>query len=156
MIFLLIISILLFLAGSILLIYWYLISGNLGILKNKYFYADSSKSQTPVLYSKTLNLSGKPDYLIKKNGIIFPVEVKTGLTPDEPYQNHVMQLIAYCLLVEENFGQRPFGGFLKYPKKEFKIAYTEEAKNNLKEIIGEMLLLKVSGRQPHCDHIAHN
>ncbi len=156
MIIILIISMLLFVSGICLLIYWYLMTGSFGVLKNKYFYPDSSKFNTPVLYSKTLNLSGKPDYLIKKNGIVFPVEVKTGTTPNEPYQNHVIQLIAYCLLVEENFGQRPFGGFLKYPAKEFKIAYTEEAKNNLKEIVGEMLLLKVSGKQPHCDHIAHN
>lgn len=153
---LLIIAVTAFVSGVLLLVFWYLTTQNLGILKNRYFYADSSRTNPPILFSKTLNLSGKPDYLIVQNGMIFPVEVKTGRTPKEPYENHVMQLMAYCLLVEENYGARPFGGFLKYPQKEFKIAYTQEAKNNLKEIVGEMLLLKVSGKQPRCSHPEHN
>lgn len=156
MTFLLVIAISAFVLGVILLAFWYLQTQNLGILKNKYIYADSSKASVPILFSKTLNLSGKPDYLIKQKGMIFPVEVKTGRTPKEPYDNHVMQLMAYCLLVEENYGTRPFGGFLKYPEKEFKIAYTDQAKNNIKEVIGEMLLLKASDKQPRCNHPSHN
>lgn len=153
---LLVVAITAFIMGVLLLGFWYLQTKDLGILKNKYFYADSSKTPAPILFSKTLNLSGKPDYLIKQKGMIFPVEVKTGRTPKEPYDNHVMQLMAYCLLVEENYGQRPFGGFLKYPEKEFKIAYTDQAKENIKEVVGEMLLLKVSGKEPRCNHPTHN
>lgn len=141
--------------GVGLLIYWFLLNKGLGVLTKKPIYSDSENNPGEILFSKTLALSGKPDYLIKENGMIFPVEVKSGKTPIEPYQNHEMQLMAYCLLVEENYGTRPKGGFIKYPHKEFKVAYTDEAKNAVREVVGEMLLLKHSGKEPKCNHPDH-
>lgn len=155
-------SILLIIAGTALvlgiglLILWFFQSRDFGVLKGRKIYYDTDRLPGEILYSKSLALSGKPDYLIKENNMIYPVEVKTGRTPREPYQNHIMQLMAYCLLVEENFGIRPHGGFLKYPLKEFKIAYTDEAKQSVKEVVGEMTLLKYSHKEPHCNHPEHN
>ena len=152
----LIFALLALIGGVGLLIYWFLLSKGLGVLGGKQVYSDSEKKPGEVLFSKTLTLCGKPDSLIEENGMIFPVEIKSGRTPDEPYQNHEMQLMAYCLLVEENYGVRPLGGYIKYPHKEFKVAYTDEAKNAVKDLVGEMLLLKHSGKEPKCNHPNHN
>jgi CRISPR-associated exonuclease Cas4 len=143
-------------AGLGLLAFWFWQNSKLGVLKNKYIYADSGQKPAEILFSKTLALSGKPDYLINQDNMVIPVEVKSSRTPNEPYQNHVMQLMAYCLLVEENYGSRPIGGYIKYPDKEFKVAYTDEARNCIRELVGEMLLLKHSGKELHCNHPEHN
>jgi CRISPR-associated exonuclease Cas4 len=142
--------------GLILLFFWYLQNQKFGILNKKIIYKDTDQAPGQILFAKSLALSGKPDYLIKENNMIFPVEIKTSRAPLEPYENHIMQLMAYCLLVEENYGVRPVGGFLKYPGKEFKIAYTDEARESLKDLVGEMLLLKHSGKELHCNHPEHN
>jgi len=156
MIILAVIAALALVSGLILLGFWFWQQKGIGILKGSKVYSDSEGKPGEVLFSKTLALSGKPDYLIRENGLIIPVEVKSGRTPEEPYQNHEMQLMAYCLLVEENYGIRPPGGYIKYPHKEFKVAYTDEAKNAIKDLVGEMLLLKHSGKEPKCNHPDHN
>mgnify|MGYP001560076946 CR=1 FL=1 len=143
-------------AGLILLGFWFWVQKGFGILKKDRIYADTENKPGEILFSKTLALSGKPDYLIRDGKTVIPVEVKSGRTPNEPYQNHEMQLMAYCFLVEENYGIRPPGGYIKYPHKEFKVAYTDEAKNAVKELVGEMLLLKHSGKEPKCNHPNHN
>lgn len=153
---LLIISITALVAGVALFLIWLVQAKGFGVLNKNRIYSDSDNKPGEILYSKTLSLSGKPDYLIKENNMVFPVEVKTGHTPNEPYLNHTMQLMAYCLLVEENYGTRPPGGYLKYPGREFKIAYTDEARDSIKELVGEMLLLKHSGRELKCNHPQHN
>lgn len=143
-------------AGIILLIIYFIQNKNLGALRNNIIYKDSKQIPGQVLFAKSIMLCGKPDYLIRDDNVIYPVEIKSGRTPKEPFMNHTMQLMAYCLLVEENYGIRPPGGFLKYPHKEFKIAYTDEAKNALREVVGELLLLKHSHRELHCSHPEHN
>lgn len=143
-------------SGVVLMALWFYQNRKFGILSGNKVYTDSDRSPGEVLFSKTLALSGKPDYLIKENNMVFPVEVKSGRTPDTPYESHTMQLMAYCLLVEENYGVRPIGGYIKYPEKEFKVAYTDEAKDSIKELVGEMLLLKHSGRELKCSHPEHN
>src|SRR5688500_8591495 len=67
------------------------------------------------LISHKHHLKGRPDLLIKQGNGIIPVEVKTGKTPTRPYDSHVMQLIAYCVLVEETYGARPPYGIIRYP-----------------------------------------
>ncbi len=59
------------------------------------------------LYAPSVNLRGKPDYLVQKLRYVIPVEIKSGPAPDEPYRSHVLQLAAYCLLVEQEYEQRP-------------------------------------------------
>ena len=49
------------------------------------------------LYYHALGLTGKPDYLVERDGILIPVEVKSGRTPEAPYDSHIFQLAAYCL-----------------------------------------------------------
>jgi CRISPR-associated exonuclease Cas4 len=127
-----------------------------GVLSGKRVYSDTDQKPGVTLYSHTINLAGKPDYIIEGKDGFIPVEVKSGRTPKEPYENHVMQLMSYCLLVEENYGSAPVGGFLKYPEAEFKLLYTPEAKEGIINLVKEITRLKISGEELHCKHPEHN
>ena len=131
-------------------------SRQFGVLEKKHVYHDTKTSPGITLNAKTIKLSGKPDYLIKDKEKFIPVEVKTGKTPNSPYVNHTMQLMAYCFLVEENYGVRPPGGYLKYPNKEFKIAYTHQAEEEIRNLVEEILIVKKENKEQTCNHPEHN
>src|SRR6266702_4123545 len=84
----------------------------LGILVGERIYVDTEENPGKLLYAKTIPLIGKPDFLRREKEIIFPIEHKSGRAPRTPYLNHVMQLMAYCYLVEEYYGMRPPGGYI--------------------------------------------
>ena len=75
---------------------------------------DGLTKETPVLKSANYNLAGRPDYLIKEDGMRIPVEVKTGRRPKAPFFSHVLQIGAYCLLSEETFTDKPRCGQIRY------------------------------------------
>jgi CRISPR-associated exonuclease Cas4 len=76
------------------------------------------------LFSNQHRLTGRPDYLVRHGEGIVPVEVKGGTAPEQPYPAHVLQLAAYCLLVEEQEGRLPPYGILKYDDRAFEVDYT--------------------------------
>ncbi len=76
------------------------------------------------LFSNRYRLTGRPDYLVRVREGVVPVEVKSGRAPSQPYEAHVLQLAAYCLLVEEQDGRRPPYGLVKYDDRAFEIDYT--------------------------------
>ncbi|NLG27226.1 MAG: Dna2/Cas4 domain-containing protein [Chloroflexi bacterium] len=75
------------------------------------------------LFSARYRLAGKPDYLVETKEGLVPVEVKPGRRAPEPYDADVLQLAAYCLLVEEASGRRPSHGLLRYADRTFRIPY---------------------------------
>lgn len=90
------------------------------------------------LYYPPLKLTGKPDYLVRQQGVIIPVEVKSGRAPESPYDSHIFQLASYCLLVEKTFGKRPPYGIIHYKDRDFAIDYTPELENALMELLADM------------------
>ena len=91
------------------------------------------------LFAEDLRLVGKPDYLIEEtDGMIIPVELKSSRAPRKPREGHVLQLAAYCLLVEENYGIRPNYGIIQYKDKTFAIDYTEDLEDELIDLLHEM------------------
>jgi CRISPR-associated exonuclease Cas4 len=90
------------------------------------------------LYDAQLGLTGKPDYLVEQNGQIIPVEVKSGRAPDAPYDSHIYQIAAYCLLVQRGMGKRPPYGIIHYSDRDFAVDYTPELENNLLDVLAEM------------------
>jgi CRISPR-associated exonuclease Cas4 len=118
-----------------------LLSGRLrraaGLPGGRVIYSDTrqwGKLEKP-LYDAELGLTGKPDYLIKKDGLILPVEVKTGRTPEAPYDAHIFQLAAYCRLVEKTFGRRPTHGIIHYPGRDFSVDYTPALESALLDLL---------------------
>lgn len=103
-------------------------------------YADTGAWRPPdqPLFSHHHRLAGKPDYLIDTPAGIVPVEVKSGRTPTQPYDSHVLQLVAYCLLVEETSGRRPSHGLIRYPTDTFRVEYTPALRNRLIETLAAM------------------
>ncbi len=112
-----------------------------GLPEGEVIYTDDGvwQAQRESLTSPTLRLTGRPDYLVRQsNGLIIPVEVKSAESPPHPHLSHVMQLAAYCLLVDEHFGVRPSHGILQYRDNAFAIDYTEELEADLLDTLANM------------------
>jgi CRISPR-associated exonuclease Cas4 len=89
-------------------------------------------------YSAHYGVTGKPDYLVRQQKGIVPVELKSSAAPAAPREGHVMQLAVYCLLVEENLGQRPAYGIIQYADRNFRVDYTDELRRRLLDTLDEM------------------
>ncbi len=99
-----------------------------GLPEGRVIYADT-RAWLPVaapLYDPYLGLTGRPDYLVQKGEQIIPVEVKSTRTPQKPYDTHIYQLAAYCLLVEHAYNVRPPYGILHYPSRTYRIDFTRD------------------------------
>ena len=110
------------------------------IQNGKIRYSDLYHPQK-ALHSKSLPLSGKPDYIISsKQNEYIPVEVKTGnhLKPKKP---HIIQLISYCHLVQETYGKMvPYGILVYYDTKlQFKIPFSDKYQSILSSTIDRMI-----------------
>jgi len=90
------------------------------------------------LFSGELGLTGKPDYLVQQDGVVVPVEVKTGRTPDAPYDSHIFQVAAYCLLVDKTYARRPPYGIIHYASRDFAVDYTPQLESALLDQLAEI------------------
>jgi CRISPR-associated exonuclease Cas4 len=90
------------------------------------------------LFSPQYRLAGRPDYLVQHGQVLVPVEVKSGPAPAEPYRSHLLQLAAYCLLVEETEGRAPPFGILRYADHTFEVDYTDALRAELLWTLDEM------------------
>jgi CRISPR-associated exonuclease Cas4 len=102
-------------------------------------YSDTSR-WSPVekpLYDPNVGLTGKPDYLVDQYGVMIPIEIKSTRS-DAPYDSHIFQLAAYCLLTQSSTGRRPPYGLLKYANQTFAVDYTSELENALLDVVFEM------------------
>ncbi|MGH7203511.1 MAG: CRISPR-associated protein Cas4 [Candidatus Levyibacteriota bacterium] len=157
MIIILIIAGIIILTGIGLLFFLMRERNHLGVLAtSKSLYQDTTEIPGKLLYAKSLPLVGKPDAFLKNGEEMIVVEYKHTKAPREPYLNHEMQLMAYCLLVEENYHVRPKGGILKYDDKEFKIVYTQKAEESVRKVVEEILEYKKNDKEPTCNHPRHN
>lgn len=108
-------------------------------------YSDSGNGTDEILQSAKLPLVGKPDYIVERDGVHIPIEVKTGKTPQTPYKNHIAQLFAYCFLIEETFKKRPPYGIIRYPDREVPLEYHDSAEDGIRVLVQEILQKKTSG-----------
>lgn len=90
------------------------------------------------LFARRIGLVGKPDYLLDLRGRTIPVEVKPGRRAPQPYESDLMQLAAYCLLVEETSGVAPPYGLLRYAERTFRLDYTERVRDEVLSLIDDM------------------
>ncbi len=105
------------------------------------------------LIARRIGLVGKPDYLLELHGQTIPVEVKPGRRSLRPYESDLMQLAAYCVLVEETSGNPPPYGLLRYAERTFRLEYTEQVRDEVLNIIDEMrMALQEPDQEPnHAD-----
>lgn len=112
-----------------------------GLPDGKVIYTDAGTwfGNDNVLVAQDLRLAGKPDYLVEEpDGMIVPVELKSGTAPREPHDGHILQLAAYCLLVERNYGIRPTYGILQYKDQTFAVDYTDDLEEDLLDLLADM------------------
>jgi len=125
----------------------------LGLPEGRVVYSDSGaerRVEAP-LFAEDLQLLGKPDYLVESAQGLVPVEVKSGRTPTQPFQSHIYQLAAYCLLVQRNFKKRPPFGIIRYPERSFTVEFTRELEQQLLTLIKEMRA-GLAGLEMHRSH----
>lgn len=90
------------------------------------------------LVSHTYGLVGKPDYILRRAEGLIPVEVKPTRRAKHPYDSDLLQLMAYCVLVEECYGQRPPYGLLRYAEHTFRVDYSTAARAEILATVAEM------------------
>lgn len=135
-----------------LFLFWY--SGRkrrqMGLPEGRLVYADPGlwgKPEKP-FYDAGLGLTGKPDYVVQQKGILLPVEVKSAWAPPTPYDSHILQLGAYCLLIEKSSGKRPPYGILKYRNRTFAIDFTPTLRAEVLAVIQDIRKQKNRAETP--------
>lgn len=78
-----------------------------------------------LLVSERLKILGRPDRIVRQGEFLIPEEWKPSAR--RIYPGHRLQVIAYCLLVEEEFGVRPpFGVVVLAEGKRVEVPNSEE------------------------------
>ncbi|MFQ6059609.1 MAG: CRISPR-associated protein Cas4, partial [Anaerolineae bacterium] len=137
---LLVCALLLFVGGLLLLRRARRLHEQTGLPQGRVIYADTgawNRCEKP-LFSRRYLLTGRPDYLVDDGGARIPVEVKSTSCPPTPYHSHVLQLAAYCLLVEDKYGQSPPYGIIKYRDQTYAVEYTAQLRDELLSVMAEM------------------
>lgn len=124
----------------------------LGLPGSKVIYSDTNqwKSTHEPLYDNQSGLTGKPDYLVEVGNAIIPVEVKSTSYVHRPYDSHILQLAAYCRLVERTMKIKSPYGILHYTTskstynphtgRSYAISFTPQLSERLDQILNEMRL----------------
>jgi CRISPR-associated exonuclease Cas4 len=109
---------------------------------------------TETLVARDLKLAGKPDYVVAQHdGALIPVEVKSRPAPAQPFESHVLQLAAYCLLVERHYQVRPPHGIIQYEDRAFSIPFSNALEEDLLDLLADMRedLYASEADRPHED-----
>ncbi|MFA5862323.1 MAG: CRISPR-associated protein Cas4 [Candidatus Thermoplasmatota archaeon] len=122
-----------------------------GLVQGELAYSDLDRP-AETLRAPRYDLSGRPDYIVRRGEAYIPVEVKTGRTPDKPHDSHLMQLGVYCILVEEKYGKRPTHGVLQYAQCSFEVPFTEAFRDKVLQTTLKMRLAEMTGNV----HRIHN
>jgi CRISPR-associated exonuclease Cas4 len=115
-----------------------------GLVEGELAYSDLDRP-AETLRSTKYDVTGRPDYIVRRHDQYIPVEVKTGRTPDKPHESHLMQLGVYCLLVEEKYGKAPPFGVLQYPERRFEVSWNREFRDRVLETTLRMRLAEMTG-----------
>ena len=108
--------------------------------------SDAGAQPGTLLASERHGLHGRPDYLIRRGRQVIPVELKPG--HDRPHNSAVMQLMAYCLLVEERYG-RPDYGLLVLRDGARTIPYTDTQRAALLNTLAAMRVAPTVPQRGH-------
>ncbi len=102
------------------------------------------------LYDAKLDLAGRPDFLLSTAEGVIPVEVKSGRAPLQPHDSHLLQLAAYCRLVQAREDRRPPHGVLKYADRSLAVPFSASLEERLLDTLAEMRRAEV--RTPDRSH----
>jgi CRISPR-associated protein Cas4 len=109
---------------------------SLGIPDGIIFYSDLNTPVSP-LFSKHSRLIGKPDYVVRKENYCIPVEVKSG-GGLHPHKSQVLQLAAYCQILEDISGVFVPEGILVYNNVKYTISFDPKLRFELESMTKTM------------------
>lgn len=127
-----------------------------GLPARKILYPDvgtTFPSSAP-LTSRRYGITGKTDYLVRVEDGMVPVELKSGRAPasGQPYDGHLFQLAAHCLLVEDLYRVAVPCGLIQYDDRRISVPFTAALRADLFEILEEIRMAKRRGEH----HISHD
>lgn len=136
-------ALLLLVAGATLLLLSRRNRAATGLPAGRVVYSDTGgwRAVDRPLLSRRYGLVGKPDYVVEERGEWTPVEVKPTRRAATPYLSDVLQLAAYCLLIEDVWGRPPQRGLLRYAEQTFAVDYTPDLRAILLATLDEMRAL---------------
>jgi CRISPR-associated exonuclease Cas4 len=131
--------VLLLLAGAVLLWSGRRMRARSGLPAGQIIYSDTGAEEAveAPLISRRYGLVGRPDYLVHtqegSRRVVVPLEVKKrrGASGEQRHPGHVLQLAAYCMLVEEVHGVTPPYGLLRYADGTLRVPFTEELRREV-------------------------
>lgn len=127
----------------------------LGLPDGKLVYEDAD-GLGEALTSRDYPLAGKPDYVVElSDGRPVPVELKLNVhDASAPFSNHVVQVGAYCLILEDYFEQPPTHGIVRYADCEFTVEYTPALRKKVIRLLNEMAKCSEQQRPPLKSQVA--
>lgn len=111
-------------------------------------YVDKDKPR--MLRSARYGIQGRPDFILQVEGEMVPVELKTGRTPRGPLFSHILQVGAYCLMLQEE-GAKVSHGILRYEGIEHEIEFDQQLSGLVVSKVAEMRRLQGTG-EVHRNH----
>ncbi len=102
---------------------------------------ENADGQGEPLSSREVPLVGKPTYIVQlSDGRPVPIEQLKSSVQNlkEPQSNHVVQIGAYCLILEDYFEEPPTHGVLRYADREFVVDYTPALRKKVLRILKDM------------------
>ena len=111
----------------------------LGLPEGELVYEDADGQGEP-LSSRAYPLVGKPDYVVQLlDGRPVPIELKLNVQDaTAPYSNHIVQVAAYCLILEDYFEHAPTYGIVRYADSEYTVEYTPALRKKVIRLLTEM------------------
>ena len=104
----------------------------------------------PVIHPQHDHALRPGDYLLRVGGATVPVEVKPRRRAAAPYAGDLLQLAAYCLLVEETTGVAPPYGILRYAQRSWRVPYDTAVRD------GVLAALSALGRDARAADVARS
>ncbi|MBZ0308711.1 MAG: hypothetical protein K8I82_21770 [Anaerolineae bacterium] len=107
--------------------------------KDILFHGIKAHHNRKTLIAKEFGLVGKPDYLLEIEGYKIPVLAKDMPGPETPYEAHIMELVAFGMIVAENEPRHPLYGVIRYTDgRTFEVDFDEDAIEVLSGIMDEI------------------
>ena len=111
-----------------------------GLPRGRIVYIDARQltQASETFYDPGTGLTGRPDYLMQAWRSTIPVELKSSAAPSQPHDGHILQLAAYCYLVEATTGRRPSHGVIRYRDDSFRVEYNRALRQRMLRMLEMM------------------
>lgn len=142
--------------AAIAAVVWFLLRQKAAVLPpGQVVYSDTNRRAiTEPITSRRLRLTGKPDYVYSLPDQAVPSEVKSYRAGrNGPRDRDVIQLLTYCVLIEDVWGATVTHGLIEYSDRRFTIPYGPKQRRRVLELAEKIRRDRMAADVPrdHCD-----